>query len=73
MEIKKEDLEMYQDVDGKFFWALPKSFFKKEEIIIEVINEPEPVPVPLTPEELAAITKAEKKAKLEAELAALEE
>ena len=76
MEIKKEDFVRFHIVDTQFY-ALPMSYFKEEkeetdikvkidmEKLKEIIKEP-------TKEELAAITKTEKIAKLKEELEALE-
>ena len=72
MEIKKEDFVKFKTFEDRFFYALPVSYFKKEEVIEEVaeeVVEAEPEP---TAEELEAIAKAEKVAKLKEELAALE-
>ena len=74
MEIRKEDLVKFHIVDTVFY-AFDKHIFDKDEIpetieevevIIEEIKGP-------TPEEITAKLKEEKKAKLMAELAALEE
>ena len=73
MEIKKEDFVRFHIVDTQFY-ALPMSFFKEEEKIIEEIVDEiiEEVVIEPTKEELAAIAKAEKVAKLKEELEALE-
>ena len=73
MEIKKEDFEKFWIVNT-LFYALPVSFFEKEnKQEVEIKNEPEPVPVPLTEEEVAVITKAKEIEELKAKLAELEE
>ena len=74
MEIKKEDFVKFRIVDT-FFYALPCSYFgdEKEADIIVEIEEEEIVPVPLTQEEVDAITKAKEIEDLKAKLAALEE
>jgi len=79
MEFKKEDLAMFQDLDGKKFYAFPREFFKKEEIP-ESVEEVD-VELELQKEKDAKLIeemkmekeKADKKAALLAELAALEE
>ena len=72
MEIKKEDFVRFHIVDTQFY-ALPMSYFKEEEVIEEVIEEVvEEVIIEPTKEELAAIAKAKKVAKLKEELEALE-
>ena len=75
MEIKKEDLKMFRIVDTHFVAFAPSFLDDMPEVIpekvIEMIVEEE-VKEP-TEEELAAIAKTEKIAKMKAELAALEE
>jgi len=74
MEIKKEDLVKIRLFDGRQYVAIRKDFLDEDkgEIIVEVVKEPEPVPVPLTEEEVLAIAKEEKIAKLKAELKELD-
>ena len=74
MEIKKEDLVKIRLLDGREYIAIRRDFLDddKGEIVVEVVKEPEPVPVPLTEEEVLAIAKEEKIAKLKAELEELE-
>ena len=75
MEIKKEDFVKYRIVDT-FFYALPPSYFEKEEEV-EVIDEELEVQkekdAKLLEEMKLEKEKADKKAALIAELAALEE
>jgi len=75
MEIKKEDLKMFRIVDTFFVAFKPSIFDDMPEVIpekvIEMIEDEEKKPEP-TPEELEAIAKAEKIAKLKAELEELE-
>ena len=76
MEIKKEDFVRFRIVDT-FFYALPASFFDDNATVAEIIEEEvkeviEEIPI-LTVEEVKAMAKAEKIAKMKEELAKLEE
>ena len=73
MEIKKDDLVRIRTFEDKFYYAIRDGFLDEEEEVVEAIEEVVAEIVEPTPEELEAIAKATKKAKLEAELAALEE
>jgi len=74
MEIKKEDFVRFHIVDTVFY-ALPKKFFNDKTTMEEIIKEEiaEVIEEKPTKEELAAIAKAEKVAKLKKELAKLED
>ena len=67
MEIKKEDLVRIRTFEDRFYYAFRDGFL--DEVVEEVVEE---VVVELTEEELAAIAKEEKIAKLKAELDELE-
>ena len=72
MEIKKEDFVRFRIVNT-FFYALPCSYFDDKITPEEAIKEEIAEVIKPTKEELEAILKAEKKAKLLEELAKLEE